>query len=80
MTIMNADEWLFYGIEKGYCGPPVCATHDGLPTNIEEEEEFDEGHDPCVFVIRPYADDNDKQSVETNHSPSIWRGKNMGIK
>ena len=46
--IMNMDgnHWLAYGIEQGFCGPPVCTTHDGIPSTREEDEvweEFGEG-------------------------------------
>jgi len=47
---MNFDEWIAFGIEKGWCGPPVCYTHDGLPMSTSEEEEFNEG-DPCILLI-----------------------------
>ena len=65
------DEWLKFGMEQGWCGPPVCVHHDGLPTTQEEDElEWD---DYCLFVIRPYADLQMKFDVEKNHSPSVWR-------
>jgi hypothetical protein len=75
---MTVDEWLVYGYEKGWCGPPVCEIHDGLPTTIFEDEEFDEGSDPCIHVIRLYEDDEIKKAVEANHSPSTWRASNNG--
>jgi len=69
---MNQSEWMDYGIQNGYCGPIVCYTHDGLPTTIDEDEEFEEG-EPCIHIIRPYIDISDKLAVEYNHSPSEWR-------
>ena len=69
---MNQDEWLIYGIEQGFCGPPVCYTHDGLPTTFEEDENWDED-EPCVHIIRPYRDSEERRDVENNHSPSVWR-------
>ena len=29
---MTFDEWLKYGMENSFCGPPVCVTHDGEPS------------------------------------------------
>ena len=69
---MTFDEWMKIGLESGWCGPPVCYTHDGLPMSEEEETEFEEG-DPCVHVIRMYESEEHKQSVEDAHSPSQWR-------
>ncbi len=67
------DEWITYGIEKGWCGPPVCYTHDGLPMSEQEYAEFDEGQDPCTHIVRMYEDIDMKKSIEDNHSPSQWR-------
>ncbi len=69
---MNFDHWLKYGIEQGFCGPPVCSTHDGIPISQEEDAEWDFS-DPCIHVIRPYKDEDHKESVEGNHLPSVWR-------
>ena len=70
--MMDFDHWLKYGIEQGFCGPPVCSTHDGIPTSGAEDEAWEE-HDPCVHVIRPYESPEHKAAVEENHSPSNWR-------
>jgi hypothetical protein len=67
------DEWISYGIEKGWCGPPVCFTHDGLPMSDQEYAEFDEGQDPCSHIVRMYEDIDMKKNIEENHSPSKWR-------
>ena len=69
---MNFDEWIALGIEKGWCGPPVCYTHDGLPMSTSEEEEFNEG-DPCIHIIRMYESKEIADAVVGNHSPSVWR-------
>ena len=69
---MNFDEWISLGIEKGWCGPPVCYTHDGLPMSTSEEEEFNEG-DPCIHIIRMYESKEIADAVVENHSPSVWR-------
>ena len=70
---MTPDEWLRIGVQNGWCSPPVCATHDGVPSTEKEDTDFDEGDDPCVFVIRVYEDDEVKAMVEKNHPPSVWR-------
>jgi hypothetical protein len=73
------EDWLEFGIAQGWCGPSVCDTHDGTPMAESELEEFEEGGDPCVHVIRLYEDLETKLSVEANHAPSIWRATNRGI-
>jgi hypothetical protein len=73
------DEWLRFGYNKGWCGPDVCETHDGLPTTDLEDIAFDEGEDPCIHIIRLYEDLNVKAAVEENHSPSKWRASNQGL-
>ena len=50
--MMNFEEWLTAGIKYGYCSEPVCNTHDGLPSTPEEEEEWEQGLDPCVPAVR----------------------------
>ena len=73
---MLQDEWLRLGIEQGWCGPPVCLTHDGTPMTDEEEAQFDDGDEPCIFAVRPYRDADEKAAVEANHPPSVWRRTN----
>lgn len=70
---MDRREWLEFGIRQGFCSAPVCSTHDGIPTSAGEDNEWDEGNDPCVHVIRPYADDDERLVVEDNFSPAQWR-------
>jgi len=73
------EEWLKVGFDKGWCGPPVCYTHDGMPTTLEEDHEFEDGNDVCMHVLRLYEDQDMKTAVEENHSPSCWRASNMGL-
>jgi hypothetical protein len=73
MAELGFDEWMSYGIKKGWCGPPVCHTHDGLPMSEQEDVEFGEGQDPCIHVVRMYDDIDMKKEVENDHSPSQWR-------
>lgn len=75
---MTQEEWLRYGFEQGYCGPPVCYTHDGIPLALDEDESFMDGDDPCVHILRLYEDPTVREAVEANHSPSQWRASNQG--
>lgn len=70
---ISFEQWISYGIDQGWCGPPVCYTHDGLPMSNDEEEEFSDGDDPCIHVIRMYESNDQKYSIEEAHSPSQWR-------
>ena len=76
---ISFNEWLKLGVKNGWCGAPVCYTHDGLPTSESEDAEFEEGSDPCIHIIRMYEAPEDRLSVEANHSPSIWRASNRGL-
>lgn len=69
---MHFDDWMRYGIDQGWCGPPVCSTHDGIPTSAVEDDAW-EDYDPCIHVARLYEDNEVKVAVEANHSPSVWR-------
>ncbi|KQO98733.1 hypothetical protein [Leifsonia sp. Leaf264] len=43
------------------------------PLSREEAEEFEEGSDPCIHILRLYASPEHKAAVEENHAPSNWR-------
>lgn len=79
MPSLDFDTWLKIGYDNGWCGPPICSTHDGLPTTTEEDTEFDDGGDPCLHILRLYEDKSVKAAVEQNHSASQWRASNMGL-
>jgi hypothetical protein len=70
---MTLDDWLATGIAAGYCGPPICDTHDGTPTTADEDAQYENGYDPCFHILRLYPDTATKAAVEANHSPSQWR-------
>lgn len=70
--------WAELGIRKGWCGPPVCEPHDGLPTTEAEDNDMMDGGDPCIHIIRLYPDDYTKAGVEANHAPTVWRASNAG--
>lgn len=51
---MNLDEWMSYGVKKGWVTPAYCSTHEGYLTDYMDREtlaEFDKGGDPCVVVM-----------------------------
>jgi hypothetical protein len=52
----NFDEfeiWLENGIERGWVTEPFCNTHEGDPyMNEQEQQEWEEGGDPCQVVIK----------------------------
>jgi hypothetical protein len=75
---MTFDEWLQYGYKNNFCSPPVCEIHDGLPTTATEDEQFSEGSDPCIYILRLYDDNATSKGVEANHSASTWRATNLG--
>jgi hypothetical protein len=73
------DDWLQLGLSNGFCGPAICYPHDGLPLTEEEDQEYENGGDPCIHILRLYEDKKTKQAVEESHSPSIWRATNSGF-
>jgi hypothetical protein len=52
VSFADVGEWVNYGVEKGWCSLPACATHDGVPGTPEEDEDWDRGGDPCQAVLR----------------------------
>jgi hypothetical protein len=79
MEELDFEAWLAYGHGKGWVGPPVCVTHDGLPSTASEDEQFDDGEDPCIHGMRLYDDPSQRRLVEENHGPSVWRASNRGL-
>lgn len=73
------DEWLQQGLTLGFVGPAICHTHDGLPLSETEDADFEDGGDPCIHILRLYEDKKTKQSIEENHSPSVWRATNSNF-
>ena len=69
----NFDDWLAHGIKMGWCGPALCYTHDGVGMTNEENQEFEDGGDPCLHVLRLYETPEMKAEIEANHAPSVWR-------
>lgn len=69
MDIMKLgfDQWLEIGIRQGFCTPPICETHEGLPLSVSEEIDWESGDDPCIHIMRLYADKEQGNSVELNN-------------
>ena len=45
--------WFKNGVDRGWISDMACATHDGIPSISEEEEQmWEDGGDPCQFVVR----------------------------
>ena len=42
----------------------ACETHEGVPQSQAEEDEWEQGGDPCVFVVRIYTEDTTMADVE----------------
>jgi hypothetical protein len=49
-------EWLQIGIDKKWVSDVMCVTHNGLENTEEEEEQWNEGGDPCQHAIRVWID------------------------
>lgn len=53
---MNIDEWIQYGIDRGYCSNIHCDTCNGAPLTEEEAEAEADGSPPCCFVLRLFGE------------------------
>jgi hypothetical protein len=73
---MTFDEWLKFGWEHGWCSPPVCSTHDGVPMSDEEDEAIFDGDDRCIPVMRLYESADVAAEVVASHPPTVWRATN----
>lgn len=74
---MDFDSWARIGYQAGWCSPPVCFIHDGVPMTASEDEQVDNGGDPCVHVVRLYESPDQKKGCEANHPPAVWRATNQ---
>jgi hypothetical protein len=55
MSEMTFHEWLALGVSKGWVSDQQCGTHEGIPSTTEEEQEWEDGGDPCQVVLRVWA-------------------------
>ena len=51
MSSETLEEWIGRGVEAGFCEPAACCSHDVL-MSAEEIDLFEDGWDPCVFVLK----------------------------
>ena len=75
---MDFDTWAKIGYDNGWCSTPMCYTHDGLPVTAGEDEELNEGHDPCIHIVRLYESVEQKKSCEAQNPAAVWRATNQG--
>lgn len=65
------EQWLDAGMKRGWISPPLCETHDGWMLTSAEEEEFEQGSDPCIHVIRLF-DSREDQREAFRRSQALW--------
>ena len=75
---MTLDEWLEYGYDNMFCSRPACATHNGFPKTIIEDQLLDEGNDPCIEAVRLYEDVQTRNECENKHKPIEMINKKVG--
>lgn len=63
---MNLADWIAIGREHGFCSNVACETHEGVPQSQAELDEWEQGGDPCVLVVRIYTPDTTMADVEGN--------------
>ena len=70
---MTFEEWLTFGMDRHWIGPPICETCDGIPRTPNEELDWVRGDESCIYILRLYQDYETRIAVESNHDASIWR-------
>ena len=59
--------WLEYGKQQGWIVPNVvCQTHAPMPMTDEEIQEYDDGGDPCIHVIRIFESETEQKKALKN--------------
>jgi hypothetical protein len=71
--VMKQDEWIELGVKMGWCSPPICEPHDGMPMSEEEARQYEEGSDPCVHILRLYNNEAHRLAVEAFSAQAVWR-------
>ena len=64
--IMDYETWIAYGQDNHWCSKIACVTHTWLPTSENEDAQFADDYDPCIFGVRIY--ENVPQSLEVKES------------
>ena len=52
---LDFQDWLAKGVKAGWVSDVVCETHDGLPMTDEEQNQWEEGFDPCLPAVRVWG-------------------------
>jgi hypothetical protein len=58
---MDYFEWRDLGIANKWISEPFCDTHDSGYMTEEEEQDWESGNDPCMFVFRIWEDNIEKK-------------------
>ena len=56
LTDAEYDRWLAHGITHKWISDPYCSIHEGEPLRDWEEDEFEDGGDPCILAVRLWKD------------------------
>lgn len=48
--LLNFDAWITYGLRRGWIGPPICISHEGLPISNDEFEDNDRWAGPMITL------------------------------
>ena len=68
---MDFFEWRDLGIANKWISEPFCDTHDTGYMTEEEQQEWENGNDPCMVVFRVWEDnieiDDDQESLFKNN-------------
>ena len=66
---MTVNEWLQTGINNKWIGPAICATHDGIPSSPQEEQQWENGQDPCQHILRLYENEQTANTINNHYTP-----------
>ena len=61
---MDYFEWRDLGIANKWISEPFCDTHDSGYMTEEEEQDWESGNDPCMFVFRIWEDNIEKKEEQ----------------
>lgn len=64
---LDFEQWLEVGIRQGFVSPPTCNTHEGVPMTVFEENDWEEGEDPCIHILRLCESKEHADGVEMNN-------------
>ena len=68
---MDFDEWIQYGIERGFCSEQYCDTHDGFPYSPTEGELLKNGNNICIHSVR--LGDEKWWELDAQNYVELWR-------